>query len=926
MSAGEGGTEAITSVREEDAPTVSASGGDESAAGMATGTDSRGARVSGDAAAVASSSAETASFDAVLGTAPLEERLGTLTVEDMAGGGAEDASRDPFDTDDFNAVALVNSLFPTEESLSGVEPLAARLRRKIRKVDAAILDAVRTQGASGARAKEDLVDAKEAIRELQGRVQEIRRKAEQSEAMVQEICRDIKKLDYAKKNLTTTITALRRLAMLVSAVDQLEAMASRRQYREAANLLEAVNQLMDHFEPYGNVAKLAELRGKFAAIRQLMRSAIFEDFQRLGTAAAAGGVEDEDDELTDELSIAAPPQQLADACLVVEALGSDVREELVQMVVGRELDSYRQIFGLATDGGKLETFSRRYAWIRRRVRANELTLSIFPPHWNVLSLLVSELCQLTRSHLSDMLAARHGDVEVQVLLQALQRTIEFEDELQERFGGQAAAAAAAAAAGADAGDDAFLAGLEGGGSGESAADVRAKYERQRRERAESEADEASTAATAAPPAAVVSFKGMISSCIEPHMGAYTDLETRTLLEALDTLVSKETWDGQGSSSGRVLASAEQMFLHIKKVKDRCSQLSKGQTLFRMHEGLVKVLRTYAGKLSAHLPKTAGGAAIATAGLPGATADWRVTCQEKDEQAACFIVNTCEYCQNTATALAESVHRAIDPAFKERVDMTAAVDELLAAGARALGVLVLAVETRLNDPLLAMAKLPWGTLEDVGDQSEWARQCGQTLQGIGFVAGNVLDQLHARLFCDKLAASFAPRLYAAVLRCRPVSEAGAQQMLLDVHAVKTALAKLPQSMGMGTAPASYIKLVQRDVGRTETLLKVLPSPQEQIAETFRALFPDGTPQDFADLLLMKGLKRGDAQAMADAFARASGIAPGAVGAAARYGASGAGGSASGSGGGTSGTLQKAATAASSIRRFLRSKSANKSSAM
>ena len=31
---------------------------------------------------------------------------------------------------------------------------------------------------------------------------------------MQEICRDIKKLDYAKKHLTATITALRRLGML----------------------------------------------------------------------------------------------------------------------------------------------------------------------------------------------------------------------------------------------------------------------------------------------------------------------------------------------------------------------------------------------------------------------------------------------------------------------------------------------------------------------------------------------------------------------------------------------------------------------------------------------------------------------------------------------------------------------------------------
>ena len=824
------------------------------------------------------------------------------------GVGGGDTAEDPFDAEDFSAVALVNSLFPTEASLSGIEPFCGRLRRKIGRVDADILGAVREQSSSGARAKEDLSDATAAIRELQGRIHEIKRKSEQSEAMVQEICRDIKKLDFAKKHLTTTITALRRLAMLVSAVDQLEAMASKRQYREAANLLEAVNQLMEHFAPYGSIPKLAELRGKFAAIRQLMRSAIFEDFQRLGTASAAegagGGVDNDEEHVAAVLS--APPQQLADACLVVEALETGVRDDLVKMVVGRELDTYRQIFGVSTEGGKLETADRRYAWIRRRVRANEETWSVFPAHWNVLGLLVAELCTLTRTHLSDMLTARHGEVEVATLLQVLQRTIEFEKDMQERFGGLPAQAA-------DEEADVF-AGV--GGAGNSAADVRGKYERMRKEQAAEEAEEANGPQ---PATQQVAFQGLISSCIEPHLGAYTALETQTLIETLDQLIASETWDGEGSSSGKVLSSAEHLFLHIKKVKDRCSALSRGQTLYKMQSGLCKVLLAYAQKLAARLPKTAGGAAIATAGLPGVSpADWRVYCQEKDEVAAAFIVNTCEYCQKTTTALADSIRRAIEPAFAERVDMTGAEDELLASGARALGILVLAVETRLNEPLLAMAKLPWGTLEDVGDQSEWSRQVSQTFQSAGFTAGNVLDSLHARLLCDKLAASFTPRLYAAVLRCHPVSDAGAQQMLLDVHAVKTALAKLPSSMGMAATPASYTKMVQRDVGRTETLLKVLPSPQDQIAATFSALIPDGTPADFAALLEMKGLKPADARAMSEAFARATGATAGAGarsagGAAGRAGGVGAPASARSS---SSMGLGKAASAASSIRRFLR----------
>ena len=74
----------------------------------------------------------------------------------------------------------------------------------------------------------DLEKSKLAIEELFGKINEIRHKAEQSEVMVQEICRDIKKLDYAKKHLTHTITALRRLAMLISAVGEAQGVEQRR--------------------------------------------------------------------------------------------------------------------------------------------------------------------------------------------------------------------------------------------------------------------------------------------------------------------------------------------------------------------------------------------------------------------------------------------------------------------------------------------------------------------------------------------------------------------------------------------------------------------------------------------------------------------------------------------------------------------------
>jgi prefoldin subunit 5 len=53
---------------------------------------------------------------------------------------------------------------------------------------------------------------------------------------VQEICADIKKLDHAKTHLQTTISQLRKLQMLVTAVQQLEMLAGQLKYKEVCRI------------------------------------------------------------------------------------------------------------------------------------------------------------------------------------------------------------------------------------------------------------------------------------------------------------------------------------------------------------------------------------------------------------------------------------------------------------------------------------------------------------------------------------------------------------------------------------------------------------------------------------------------------------------------------------------------------------------
>ena len=131
----------------------------------------------------------------------------------------------------------------------------ANTAQQISDLDEEISKTVQAQSEAGHQATRDVDEAKAAIRELFEKIRDMKAKAEQSEVMVQEICRDIKQLDFAKRHLQTTITALKRLHMLVTAVDQLQGVAKAKHYRESANLLDAVRQLLTHFESYAQVRR-----------------------------------------------------------------------------------------------------------------------------------------------------------------------------------------------------------------------------------------------------------------------------------------------------------------------------------------------------------------------------------------------------------------------------------------------------------------------------------------------------------------------------------------------------------------------------------------------------------------------------------------------------------------------------------------------
>ncbi|GAB4819166.1 hypothetical protein N2152v2_006212 [Parachlorella kessleri] len=761
---------------------------------------------------------------------------------------------DPFDAPDFQVTAYVNRLFPNEASLTQLDPLIGTLKQKISRVDAEILGAVRQQSTSGSRARQDLSSAKATIDELFGRIRDIQRKAEQSELMVQEICRDIKKLDYAKKHLTATITALRRLAMLVNAVDQLQLAVERHEYAEAAHLLEAVQQLSSHFQSYAHIPKVAEIKGRLGTLERSLHINVLREFELLGEEAPS------------PLLL----ERLKSCCLVVEALGYQVRDELIDAVCKREMGVYTQIFSTMGETAKLERTVNRYKWLLKRLEARKDVWSIFPAHWHVPQLLCIMFCNITKTQLAEVLDTRSSELPSQVdnLLKAVEATNIFETEMARRFEG--------AVEPRDPSDDQETEGFSGGRADDStpASQVRERYERLLRERQRAEEGGASAqrvkeqehAASAA--VARTNFKGSISGVFAPYLHCYLDEVEQELLRGLDQMMKQETWQ-PFTAELKVLKSSNELVEAIKsELKDCVQRVSRGRTLLELGVVFQRVYRAYAVRLVTRLPKTASGATSGTAVL--GTADWQVKMTDDDINVICLIMSTAEHCQEMVRQLAKTLAARLDAPLGEKVDMSEEEDELQSVITQCLTVLLLGIETKLEGALAAMARMNWGGMEMAGDQSEYVGAVRKVLVDSGSRLGPNMPANYFRFFCDKLLRSFAPRFLDNVLRCKKISDVGCQQMRLDTEVIKGLLVDLAKEGQLDTAALqAFSSDVHAQLGRAEGVLKVVGSPPEAMVHTFFELMPNGSPSDFQRIVDLKVLKRGEHQQILEQFNRRMG---------------------------------------------------------
>uniref|UniRef100_A0A5S6QT54 Vacuolar protein sorting-associated protein 53 homolog n=1 Tax=Trichuris muris TaxID=70415 RepID=A0A5S6QT54_TRIMR len=723
---------------------------------------------------------------------------------------------DPFNREDFSVVEHINKLFSTEPSLIHVEEVMQDLDNEVARINEEICHILEMQSSSSVDGQAALQEAKLVMRELFDKVLEIKRKTDMSDTMVTEITRDMKQLDLAKKNLTASITTLNHLHMLVSGVESLESYIKTKNFRDIANLLPGIQNVLEHFSKYKAVLQISQLSEQMVNIGQEISELVSLEFKAYFSPNYKSAS-------TSAIGSSQQQVSIVDVCSVISVLDQPVRESLIQWFLNHQLTEYTILFDDTQDDAWLDKIDHRYGWFRDRlIEFENKYTAVFPADWEMPRRFALEFVKLTGDMLEKVTAKRIAEIDSKLLLFAIQRTLNFEVLMSKRFSSQRSSDRQGKPSE-----------TERGGGG---------------------------------------FRGMLSSKFEKHMPLYISALDGSLNALIDQLADKFRETGPPSmeygSTAVVIPNSSDLFIFYKKCIQQLLQLCMSEQLMADLAHLFKkYLREYAQRCLANfLPKITCGQVTTTAGLIQSFLKEgdapRLSVEETYR--VCCVLATAEFCAETIHNLQEKL-KGLAPnlATQDAFDFTPEQEVFFNLISGTIQILVQDLEVACDAALQTMTKMQWASVDAVGDESRYVNRIRQQLRAN---VSRVRDYLiNARKyfiqFCLRFAGSFIPKFIGCLFRCKSVSITGAEQLLLDTHSLKTELVNLPVvgSIAGRKPPEAYTKVVLKGMTKAEMILKLVMAPvdcPDSFVDQYLKLLPESDISEFQKVLDMKSIRRAD----------------------------------------------------------------------
>jgi len=474
---------------------------------------------------------------------------------------------------DYNPLEHLNAIFSHPSTLSSVTATASALQTYQDALDTSISASTASLASTTAGdSLQRMSSAKAELALLFRKIESVRTRAIATEQTITSMTADIKRLDNTKRNLTLSMTALKRLQMLTTAYEQLRGLARSRQYRECASLLQAVIQLMAHFKTYRSIDQIATLSRNVADLQRELGEQVCEDFEM---AFAKG-------------EVAVRRAVLNEACLVTDALGETARQRLVTWYCNTMLREYRQVFRGNDEAGSLDNIGRRYSWFKRMWKTyDDEHAHIFPPGWRVNELLANAFCDGTREDYKAILekSMRRTDgstLDVGLLLRCLQETLDFEHSLEKKF----------------------------------ASDPRASID------------------TLSSEERAHTFDGSISQAFEPYLSLWVESRDKQLATMIPKYRTQPLLpDDEEFQPQSVIASSIELFHFYKLTLAQCAKLSTSERLLDLSKTFAKYLDEYAQQVLLYFLQRGGpqGPSLQDIILVLNTADyWHTNSQQLEE--------------------------------------------------------------------------------------------------------------------------------------------------------------------------------------------------------------------------------------------------------------------------------------------------------
>ncbi|QRW21214.1 vacuolar protein sorting-associated protein 53 [Rhizoctonia solani] len=695
----------------------------------------------------------------------------------------------------FDAIASLNELFPDEASLVRASEIQEKLHHDVTQIQTEI-DSLRAELRKDQEpARMQLIQ--ELIAELLAQMSRIREKATESEAIVRDITKDIQVLDLAKRNLALSVTALKRFQMLVNALGQLESMVKEKQYKEIAQTLGAVKEISLFFKPYSSIERISIATRRLQELQGSVRASVEKDF---------------DDFFLQDPSRPVKQSTIGEACLVVDVLGDNVRNAILDRYASLELKEYRRIFRNTDEAGQLDNLSRRFAYFRRVLQAHDTERArAFPQSWKVGEHLTACFASATRGDLVvglEAAAEKASSIGMAFSLSVLPFK-EFE----------------------------LIYGVCVGGGGAKKGLALGSLSRKTEEPENKAGVPVLTVSLLVESLAQtrefenamakkfgVSFKELVegvplpggtgqtlSSAFGKHMSVFVDAQDKLISDLLashrgtnarSSLDATTTPSDPDTPAPSLLPSSTELFFAIGTGMDECLKLGGEGVMKLMCAMYKKWLKVYAEDVLV--------AGTKKSGQERKSIDTRFNPSE--------IQKLCILEEKIRDKITE------DEGEEEEGEFSMAEEQELFVSviSTCLTLLLRELDNTTDPSFQTLLKFNWGSIDTVTGPSAWVEELGTATASVSQVIHDKIEpKKYVRSFCDRASNALVTRFTNALVKSRPIKGLGGEQLLLDLQSFKSSLLKIP---GSGASTESmYARNVTKNISRLETLLKVIITP-------------------------------------------------------------------------------------------------------